>query len=203
MIQKALLAANALLLLAVGVLFYFHFSGKTQQGSTAGSSKLDPAAIEKARKQGQLIAYVNVDTLEEQYILFKEKKASLEKRQQAIESTLQAKAQAFQREVAAFQEKAPTMTQSEGEAAQESLYKKQAELEEMRDRFAKSFMAEQEDFNQQLNNSLDSFLLEYNADKRFTYILSYTKGGSILYTDPAFDITRDVVEGMNAKLPNK
>jgi outer membrane protein len=203
MIQKALLAANALLLLAVGVLFYFHFTGKTPQGPSAGSSKLDPAAIEKARKQGQLIAYVNVDTLEEQYILFKEKKASLEKRQQAIESTLQAKAQAFQREVAAFQEKAPTMTQSEGEAAQESLYKKQAELEEMRDRFAKSFMAEQEDFNQQLNNSLDSFLLEYNADKRFTYILSYTKGGSILYTDPAFDITRDVVEGMNAKLPKK
>jgi outer membrane protein len=203
MIQKALIAVNAALLLAVGVLFYFHFSAQNQQGPSAGSSKLDPAAIEKARKQGQLIAYVNVDTLEEQYLLFKEKKASLEKRQQAIESTLQAKAQAFQREVAAFQEKAPTMTQSEGEAAQESLYKKQAELEEMRDRFAKSFMAEQEDFNVQLNNSLDSFLLEYNADKRFTYILSYTKGGSILYTDPAFDITRDVVDGMNAKLPKK
>ena len=47
---------------------------------------------------------------------------------------------------------------------------------------------------------LDSFLTEYNKDKRFVYILSYTKGGFILYKDEALDITKEVVDGMNEKL---
>lgn len=198
--QKVTWIIQAVLAVAIAVLFYLQFKPQSNTPEKTTAPKLDAAAIEKARKAGQVIAFVNVDTLEAEYILFKEKKESLEKRQKSIESTLQGKAEAFQREVAAFQQSAATMTQSEGEAAQERLYKKQAELEEMRDRFAKSFVSEQEAFNVELNNKLDSFLMEYNADRRFTYILSYTKGGNILYKNDAFDITREVVDGMNAQL---
>jgi outer membrane protein len=65
---------------------------------------------------------------------------------------------------------------------------------------AESFLSEQTKFNNELNMKLDSFLTEYNSDKKFAYILSYTKGGFILYKDEALDITKEVVDGMNEKL---
>jgi outer membrane protein len=92
------------------------------------------------------------------------------------------------------------MTRSEGEAAQEKLMRKQYDLENKKNQLAESFLAEQTKFNNELTQKLDSFLTEYNSDKRFAYILSYTKGGSILYKDETLDITKEVVDGMNAKL---
>ncbi len=62
---------------------------------------------------------------------------------------------------------------------------------------SESLMADQTKFNLELNAKLDSFLTDYNADKRFAYILSYSKGGSILYKDSMYNITSDVVKGMN------
>jgi outer membrane protein len=92
------------------------------------------------------------------------------------------------------------MTQSEGEAAQQEMYQRQAALEQKKESMAASFMAEQTKFNQDLNARLDTFLTSYNADKHYSYIMSYTRGGGILFKDKALDITKEVTDGMNAQL---
>ncbi len=185
--------------IAIIVLFVFHF-----KSSAPKSGVHVPTAKEGVEvKESGLIAYVDLDSLEENYILFKEKKAELQKKQTNIENTLTQRAAAFQKEVYELQQRAPMMTQSEGEAAQERMYKKQAELEDMRDRMAKSFIDEQEAFNKQLQAKLDSFLAVYNADKRYSFIFSHIKGGPLLYHDEAYNITKDVVNGMNASLEKK
>ena len=196
--DNILYALNAVLLVAVIVLFYLVLKPSGNKTSTTLPQKTDVAV-----KESGLIAYVDLDSLEENYILFKEKKAELEKKQTNIENTLAQRAEAFQKEVYELQQRASMMTQNEGEAAQERLYKKQAELEEMRDRMAKSFVDDQQAFNKQLQEKLDSFLAVYNADKRYTFIFSHIKGGPLLYHDEAYNITKDVVDGMNAALPER
>jgi outer membrane protein len=186
---------NGLLAVAVAVLFYFQFSKPKNVVKPA------PAANNVEVKESGLIAYVDLDSLEENYILFKEKKAELEKRQKSIETTLTQKAAAFQKELYALQERAPMMTQSEGEEAQKRMYQKQMELEEMRDRMAKQFVDEQDAFNKELQARLDSFLSIYNADKRYSFIFSHIKGGPLLYHDESYNITNDVIKGMNEALP--
>lgn len=146
-----------------------------------------------------VIAYVDLDSLETHYVLFKEKKVELENRQKSFESTLTQKATAFQNEVYELQQRAAMMTQAEGEAAQQRMYKKQGEIEELRERMANQFMDEQNAFNEQLQNKLDSFVASYNADGRYKFILSYKRGGNILYKSEAYNITDDVINGMNAK----
>ncbi len=196
--DTVLYALNGVLLVAVIVLFFLVLKPTGKKTTTPIAPK---EGIEL--KETGLIAYVDLDTLEENYILFKEKKAELQKKQTNIENTLQQRVTAFQKEVYELQQRAAMMTQSEGEAAQERMYKKQAELEEMRDRMGKSFMEDQEAFNKQLQNKLDSFLAVYNADKKYNFIFSHIKGGPLLYHDEAFNITNDVVNGMNAALPQK
>lgn len=188
------LIISGVLAVAVAVLFYLQFKScdsckKTKVVATA--------------QGGQVIAYVNIDSLEANYEFFKEKKAALEKTQQNAEATIQRDAEAFQREVYDFQQRAQTMTQAEGEATQERLMNKKDALERKQQQLSESLLAEQTSFNRELNAKLDSFLAEYNADKSYAYILSYAKGGSILYKDSAYDITADVVKGMNEKYKKK
>ncbi len=191
---------HAVLALAIAVLFYFQFKGavpKTNATTTATSQK-----VELPEYSG-VIAYVNIDSLESKYDFFKQKKSELEKRQKSIESTLQRDAEGLQRELYDLQQRASTLTQSEGEAAQERLMKKQYDLENKKNQLAESFLGEQEKFNRELNAKLDSFLTEYNQDKKFAYILSYAKGGQILYKDKSLDITDEVIDGMNERMKAK
>ena len=62
-------------------------------------------------------------------------------------------------------------------------------------------LKEQEEFNTKLKKDLDSFLKEYNKDKKFDYILSYSSlgGSQILLANPTYNITDDVIKGMNER----
>ena len=49
---------------------------------------------------------------------------------------------------------------------------------------------------QTLQDSLDNFLADYNKDKKFDMILNKA---TVLYGDDKYDITQDVINGMNAR----
>jgi outer membrane protein len=191
---------HAVLALAIAVLFYFQFKGSTPKKNTTSTSSTQKVELPE---YSNVIAYVNIDSLESKYEFFKQKKSELEKRQKSIESILQRDAESLQRELYDLQQRAATLTQSEGEAAQERLMKKQYDLENKKNQLAESFLGEQEKFNRELNEKLDSFLTDYNQDKKYAYILSYAKGGQILYKDKNLDITDEVIDGMNERMKAK
>lgn len=156
-----------------------------------------PASPESSGK----IAYVDLDSLEAHYEFFKQKKADFDKRQAAMEAEIERLGQQFQNEYMAFQKKARAgaLSQSEGEAAQKRLAQMQQNVETRRQRMGNQLMEEQQKFNEELQSRLDAFLEDYNKDKQYDYILSYAKGGSILFANKSLDITRDVIKGMNEK----
>lgn len=150
------------------------------------------------------IAYVNLDSLETQYEYFKTKKVDFEKRQANMEVEVERLAQSLQNEYAAFQKKAQagTLSQAEGEAAQKKLAGMQQNVESRRQSLGTQLMKEQEAFNKELQDRLDNFLVKYNASKGYDFILSYVKGGNILFANKALDITADVIRGMNEEDKN-
>ena len=80
----------------------------------------------------------------------------------------------------------------------------QQSLETRKQSLTDQLVKEQEEFNKDLKMRLDAFLEEYNKTKGYDYILSYTASGSaILYANKQFDITKDVVDGMNARAKNE
>ncbi|MEZ2445021.1 OmpH family outer membrane protein [Chitinophaga sp. RCC_12] len=171
------------------------------QGNKAGNSA--PAASSAANSgtpaAGSFkIAYVDLDSLEAHFEYFKEKRGLLEQKQQQMDNQLKGKARALQSEYADLQRRASTLTQEQGEAAQRSLMSKQQQLEEEAQNLRASYTEQETKFNEELQKRLDDFLKSYNADKRFAYIFSYRSTASnILYKDPAYDVTPDVIKGMN------
>lgn len=147
------------------------------------------------------IAYVNTDTLEAKYEVLKAKREDFKRRQDQMESELQRSYQQMQTDAQEVQKKAEanTLTQAEYEAAQKRLYQMQKSLESRKQSLTDQLMKDQDEFNRDLKTKLDAFLEEYNKTKNYDYILSYSYTGSpLLYVNKQLDITKDVVDGMNA-----
>lgn len=175
----------------------FMACGQSNQSTSNPSTTKDSGAV---AMKGLNIAYVDLDSLEAHYEYFKVKKAELEKRQISIDNELKADARALQNRLNSLQQRANTLTQAEGEAIQRDLMQQQQALEEKRNKLSQQYMQVEATFNDELRRKLDDFLGKFNADKRYGYIFSYRDGGSnILYKDPAFDITAEVIEGLNAE----
>lgn len=176
-----------------------------QQTKKEGNSS--PAAAAKdggaASNSAFIIAYVDIDTVEAHYDYFKVKKAELEKKQQAIDNELNANVRALQNEAADFQRRvnANSVTQAEGESTQRALYNKQQQLESKAQNMRSEYAEQENKFNEELQKRLNDFLAKYNADKRYAYILSYRTGASnVLYKDDKYDITTEVIKGLNDEI---
>ncbi len=150
------------------------------------------------------VGYIDIDTLESNYNYFKSKKAEFEVRQKNIDAELEKMSSSLQNEYNALQKQAQAgaLSQSDGEAAQQKLLQRQQELELKRQNMGAKFLKDQEAFNKEIHDNLHQYIEKYNVEKGFDYILSYSKDGSILFANKDFDLTRDIIKGMNSETPN-
>lgn len=177
------------------VLFSCNGSGKQTKGTV---TKTDSSG-KKVELPATRIAYIDLDTLESQYVRFQEKKKEFEAREKRIQREIASKAKAIESSYISLQKqaRAGSLTQAEGEKKQKSLLKRQENLEKLRNNLTSKLLKDQETFNKQLKDKLDSVVEEFNKDNRYDYILSYAKGGFIIHANEKLDITKEIVELMN------
>lgn len=152
------------------------------------------------------VAFVDIDSFQNNYTYLKAKREEFNKRQSSMQVELERSAQQLQSNAQAFQQKvqAGSISQSEGEATQRKLVQMQESLRLREQALTEQLLKEKDEFNEQLHNDLDAFLKEYNKDKKYDYILSYSKVGSpILLGSDALNITEDVIKGMNEQKKEK
>lgn len=144
------------------------------------------------------MAYVEVDSIMTQYQFCKDFSLVLEKKSQNIQSTLNASGQKLQAAAANFQEKIQqnAYTREQAQQIQAGLQKQNADLEALQQRLGAEFQTETDKYNKALRDSLQHYLAVYNKDKKYSMILS-KQGDNILYADKAFDITKEVIAGLN------
>ena len=187
------LILNAVLFVLVGVLFFLHFNNKTGNSAT-------PQVIQSNGKSIAVpqIAYVDIDSFQQSYSYFKVGRAALEARQKTMEAELERSVSAFHAEYAAIAQKAQTMTEEEGMAAQLKLAEKQQKIEERKQTMEAQFMRETQDFNLKLQEKMVAYIKKYNANGAYTYVLPYSRETiNLLYVNPSNDITGDIIKGMN------
>ncbi len=184
---------SSLALIGVLALLGLHFSEKGKAEAVS--------ATPIHTMGGSNIAYVDIDSLEANYGLLKTKREDFKQRQAQMENELQRSYGQMQGDANEIQKKAQAnaLTQSEYEAAQKRLMQMQQTLESRKQSLTEQLMKEQEEFNTDLKKRLDAFLSEYNKTHHYDFILSYSSAGSsLLYADKGRNITKDVVDGMNA-----
>ncbi len=163
------------------------------------TQKVDEKTQAHATQSGSVkIAYVEVDSIMSQYKFCKEYSLILQKKSQNIENTLAAKQNSLQAAAAKFQQDVQNnkYTQQQAEAVQANLQKQGADLQALQQRLGAEFQNETNTFNKALRDSIQHYLAAYNKDKKYGLILSKA-GDNILYADKAYDITNEVIAGLN------
>jgi len=211
------LIINAVLAVAVAVLFYLHFSGS---GKQERKNTVDLAVVDSVSSRLK-IAYINTDSLWSQYKLIDElqaeleaekakaerkveqRSAILEKQLEQMAMELQAKAEDFESKGRSMNETLRNMKMQELQEMQNNaqMFSMQAEQEvgELRQSLANALLEKEAEGTRKVNQNIKDFLKSYNADYGFTYVLAYSsEAGGILLADPALDVTRDVVAALNA-----
>ena len=156
-----------------------------------------PAASQGAPAELK-IAYVEVDSIMTQYNFCKDYAAILQKKGQNIQNTLAAKERQLQAAAANFQQKVQqnAYTREQAEGIQAGLQKQGNDLQALNQRLSNEFQGETEKYNKALRDSIQHFLAAYNKDKQYSIILSKA-GDNLLYANKAYDITNEVIAGLN------
>ncbi|MGN0221888.1 MAG: OmpH family outer membrane protein [Prevotella sp.] len=166
-------------------------------------SKMDeePASTATETSAGMKIAYVEVDSLMSQYNFCKEYSLILQKKSNNARNTLNQKGAQLQKAAANFQEKLQSngfTSREEAERVQMALQRQQQDLQELQNRLGSELDSETAKFNEALRDSLQNFLKVYNKSKKYDLILSKA-GDNILYAAKKYDITQDVINGLNKR----
>jgi len=164
------------------------------------SPKMDehPAAVSA---DGLKIAYVEVDSLMTQYNFAKDYSVTLQKQSNNARNTLNQKGNALQAAVANFQQKVNNngFTSREQAASQQAaIERQQRDLQELQARLEGELANQTAKFNEALRDSLQNFLKDYNNDKKYDMIMAKS-GDNILMANKRFDITQDVINGLNKR----
>ncbi|MCS6967265.1 MAG: OmpH family outer membrane protein [Cytophagales bacterium] len=185
------LLLNIVLLAAVAYLYYLHFSAQNPAVTTSVAK--DSSSVP--------IAFINTDTLLSNYKMFEDMQNELAEKRSKVEKQLIARGQSLQQEASSVEKRiqAGLMSNNQIREAQENLSRKEQELMAYRETVMAGLMEEEKIINNRVYDSLISFLKEYNKDKKFRYILGYTKGGGILLADEHLDITDEILKGLNEK----
>jgi len=166
------------------------------------SPKMDeqPAAA-TAEGEGIKIAYVEVDSLMSQYNFAKDYSVTLQRKSTNARNTLTQKGNQLQAAVDNFQKKLNNngfTSREQAESQQAAIQRQQRDLQALQARLEGELANETQQFNEALRDSLNNFLVQYNKAKKYDIILSRA-GDNILYANKKYDITQDVINGLNKR----
>lgn len=181
-------------LLATGVLFYLHFTHTEQlknQISTSAANNRDTTNFR--------IAYFDIDSLQKNYNSFKDAEEKIKAKETAVKNQLSDLNNRNQRRLRELQEKAPGMSQAESEAAQRELAQLQQTFQQKELELDQELKRLQMEEMGDLQKKVEDFLKKYNEKKGYSFIVSYRPGEFMYYKDSVYDITKDIVNGLNTE----
>jgi outer membrane protein len=184
------LILNAILIIAVSILYYMHFNEKK------AAPPLD------SQKQSQIV-YVNSDSLLDNYEYIIQAKKELEEHHQKAEADFNAKGEAFQNAVKAYQARAQSMTPDQMQYTEKDLKEKEEVLMQYKDELTKELAKKEQELDERLFTAIRDYLKKNVGGKNYNYVLGYTKGGGILYANDSLDITKTLLDGLNKEYREK
>lgn len=199
------IALNGVLIVAVIILYYLHFSVNSSVVDATNENKETAEHIDSTGvnlKNNQLtssnVGYLNVDSLQKHYKLYTELIDQLKAREKRYSKELDAKSAALEQKFKEFQKKAPTMTQFEGQTKQKELMKEEQDLYKMRDDFSTKFQEEESKLNKKFQKKVKDFIKKYNEEKNYNIIIGASQLGNIVLDyNEDIDISEDVIKGLN------
>ncbi|MEI7526271.1 MAG: OmpH family outer membrane protein [Mariniphaga sp.] len=181
---------NIVLGLAVAGLYIIYFSGNHKDKST-------PPSNSNGTNNPLSIAYVKMDSMLFTYELAKKLNGEFAEKKETFRKEYTDKRMKFERDAASFQEKVQRggfLTEERAKQEQERLVGLQQEIQKLDYDLTQKLSEMQAQINQQIVDSISSYLKSFNAVKKYDLILN---SQSMLEGSAQFNITKEVTQGLN------
>jgi outer membrane protein len=193
--QRNLLIWNAVLTLVAGYLL-------VKQLQPAGKPKGGKSPVgDTLTSRGQFkMAYFEMDSVAANFDLVKDVKAELAKKENEMNTEVDKLTRNFQQRYSDLQVKAQggKMNQAEIETASLELKKMDEDIKARKQQLDQEYNDLMVRRQNDIKIKIEAFLKEYNKTKNYSYIISYEQG-LFYFRDTAYNITADVVKGLNNK----
>ena len=194
--KNANIVTNVVLAAAVIALFVLHFSGgeKTE-------NKEPQAAVQMADPSDISIAYFNMDSVMSQWDLYFQFQQELGQKQSEMEADFAGKTESFYQRVqdAQYKIERQLVTRSESEQLQQSLAAEEQNLRTIQNQYSADLQEEGMVKNRQMIDMIERYIAELSESTGYSYVYSYSFGGNLVYGAKPYDITSQVVAGLNEK----
>ena len=183
------------LIVAVGGLYYIQFAGSSDESDSEQTeivSTFDDIAI----------AYVNSDTLLNNYHFFEELSAQLDAKRESLEKELANRASGLQKQFEDYQRTGQNLTIAQARAVEEDLTQKQQNLQQYQQSLSQEMMREEARITKELYEKVAAYLKVYSEQSDIQLVLTYTRGSGVLFANEGLDITEAVIKGLNDEYDN-
>jgi outer membrane protein len=194
------LILSAICIVAVGILYILFFTDKKDDEQYSRQS--DKEAVRQMDLSPNAIAYINIDTVVNNYDFYFDLKQRFEKKYKTSEAELSSKEKAYKKEVEDYQYKVQRglVTRSEAQKLEQQILNEQQNLLRLQEDLRLELAEEEQVMLRQVLNSIMVYLEELQAEYKYQFVFGTTAiGGNVLYADKELDITRQVIEGLNQR----
>ncbi len=193
------LVLNVILVLAVGYLYYYDFSGKKADAVAAKLGNNYIASDSNGYRPP--LAYVELDSLNENITYIKEKRRELEAEMKAIDQEQENGYRGLQAQKDNFLKRGAAITEEEAQIFQGQLIDRQQKIDSRKQDQSQKLSEKSFTIMEDIQKKLKDFLSDYNKDKKYMYIFTTGTGlDYMVFKDSSLNITNDVIKGMNAKM---
>lgn len=190
-VQQIILAVFGIAIIALFIIIFSQY----KKSEPTNDLNTNDTSIHKEHK----IAFVNVDSLLKKYKFYEVLEQKLMDKQKSLENDLNRKMAAFEKEAQEFQRKVQTnsfLSQESAQRQEQELMIKQQNLFKLREDLSNELAQESQNLEKQLLDTVTNFLKEFNANKKYDYILNKA---AMLYGDEGLDITDTLVNLLNKR----
>ena len=182
---------NGVMALAIIVLFVLHFN-----------SNSTPVKSSALAAGGVKVAYFEIDSIQNSYNFFKDVREALQAKDVENAKQLTGLKNAFAMKYQELQKNGQFLSQAEIGARQQELAQLEKNYTNREQQLASEMQEESFKRLQEVKQKIEAFLANYNKNKEFAYIFS-SNPDLMYYKDTAYDITSDIVKGLNAEYKPK
>jgi outer membrane protein len=148
------------------------------------------------------VAYVDVDSLLINFDFYNKLVSAYEDKLSKQTASLNANYEKLQNEVIAFEQKARNnvfISQERMTQEHTRIQRMQQDIEKKAEQMQQELGLEQRLIQQQLTDSLTLGIKEFNTPQKYQMIFTKTGNSTILYADPQYNITNDVIVFLNKR----
>lgn len=204
------LILNGVLFLLVGILFYLHFQTPNATPSTPSvvvqtdSSNMAVPQFHNLASSSGKVVYIDYDSLVQNYDFFKKIQRDLEVKLKNSEAELVSKQKKLEDDYETYMKGQSMMTDQHKATKEAQLQQQNNEILQLRDEKGRQFASQEQELNEKLLNKLYGYFQRMAKENNFAYILTYKRGvPGVVYGSDSLDITKQVVEGLNAEYRKK